>query len=101
MTDERAEEEEENVIRSKNPDRDSISDRSYSYRQIKDLSRKIASALNKRGFKKGDVFAMFLPNLPEFPVVYFGVLQAGGVVTAANPLFTCEELAKQVKTGRR
>lgn len=40
---------------------------------------------------------MFLPNLPEFPVVYFGVLQAGGVVTAANPLFTCEELAKQVK----
>lgn len=40
---------------------------------------------------------MFLPNLPEFPIVYFGVLQAGGVITAANPLFTTEELAKQLK----
>ena len=40
---------------------------------------------------------MFLPNLPEFPIIYFGVLKAGGVVTAANPLFTTEELAKQLK----
>lgn len=40
---------------------------------------------------------MFLPNLPEFPLVFFGVLQAGGIVTAANPLFTTEELAKQLK----
>lgn len=45
----------------------------------------------------GDVFALFLPNVPQFPVVYFGVLQAGGVVTSANPLFTTEELAKQLK----
>lgn len=64
---------------------------------MKDLSKIIASALNKRGLKKGDVFAMFLPNLPEFPLVFFGVLQAGGIVTAANPLFTTEELAKQLK----
>ena len=40
---------------------------------------------------------MFLPNLPEFPIVFFGVLQAGGVITAANQLFTNEELAKQLK----
>jgi len=64
---------------------------------VKDLSKIVASALNKRGLEKGDVFAMFLPNLPEFPLVFFGVLQAGGIVTAANPLFTTEELAKQLK----
>lgn len=77
--------------------KDCVSERSYSFRQLKDLSRRCASALNKRGFKKGDVFALFLPNLPEFPIVYFGVLQAGGVITSANPLFTTEELAKQLK----
>ena len=76
---------------------DSVTSRSYSFQQVKDLSRRCASALNKRGFKKGDVFALFLPNVPQFPVVYFGVLQAGGVVTSANPLFTTEELAKQLK----
>ena len=76
---------------------DSVTDRSYSFRELKDLSRRCASALNKRGLKKGDVFALFLPNLPEFPIVYFGVLQAGGVITSANPLFTTEELAKQLK----
>ena len=77
--------------------RDCITDRTYSFRELKDLSRRCASALHKRGFKKGDVFALFLPNLPEFPIIYFGVLQAGGVITSANPLFTTEELAKQLK----
>lgn len=77
--------------------KDSANERSYSFRELKDLSGRCASALNKRGFKKGEVFALFLPNLPEFPIVYFGVLQAGGVITSANPLFTTEELATQLK----
>ncbi|XP_029207684.2 surfactin synthase subunit 1-like [Acropora millepora] len=76
---------------------DCVTKRSYSFREIKVLSRKCASGLSKKGFQKGDVFALFLPNLPEFPIAFFGVLQAGGVVTAANPLFTTEELAKQLK----
>ncbi|XP_015755198.1 PREDICTED: 4-coumarate--CoA ligase-like [Acropora digitifera] len=76
---------------------DCVTKRSYSFREIKVLSRKCASGLSKKGFQKGDVFALFLPNLPEFPIAFFGVLQAGGVVTSANPLFTTEELAKQLK----
>lgn len=119
---EKEEEEEENVLKSKYEDvdipemswtefvfqhfdkygdrmaiKDSATEKSYTFREIRDLSRSFASGLIKKGFKKGDVFALFLPNLPEYPIVFFGILKAGGVVTSANPLFTTEELAKQLK----
>ena len=64
---------------------------------MKDLSRKLASALSKRGIKKGDVIAIFAPNVPEYAIVFLGVLQTGGVVTGVNPLFTSDELTNQLK----
>ena len=70
---------------------------SYTYPQVKDLSRKFASALGKRGIIKGDVVAIFSPNVPEFAIVLLGILQVGGVVTGVNPHFTCQELTNQLK----
>jgi acyl-CoA synthetase (AMP-forming)/AMP-acid ligase II len=45
---------------------------------------------------KGDVFAMYCPNLPEYAVAVHGVVMLGGVVTTANPLYTANELAYQL-----
>ena len=59
--------------------------------------RKLGSALTKRGFKKGDVFALYLPNVPEYPILFFGVVALGGVVTTLNPAFTEKEIAYQLK----
>ena len=41
-----------------------------------------------RGFGRGDVLALHLPNLPEFPLALHAGLRAGGIVTPASPLFT-------------
>ena len=64
---------------------------------MKELSRKLASALCKRGINKGDVIAIFAPNVPEYAIVFLGALQTGGVVTGVNPLFTSDELTSQLK----
>jgi len=71
--------------------------RKYTFSQVKDLSIKLASALSKRGIKKGDVIAIFAPNVPEYAIVFLGALQMGGVVTGVNPLFTSDELTNQLK----
>ena len=57
----------------------------------------MGSALTKRGFKKGDVFALYLPNVPEYPIVFFGVIALGGIVTTLNPTFTEKEISYQLK----
>jgi long-chain acyl-CoA synthetase len=48
------------------------------------------------GVKKGDRVGIFMPNTPQFVMVYFGILKAGGVVVATNPLYTPPEIEYQV-----
>jgi len=35
----------------------------------------------KKGFKQGDVFAIYLPNVPEYPIIFYGVGFIGGIST--------------------
>ena len=67
-----------------------------TYAELNENSRCFAASLQTRGFVKGDVFAIFLPNSPEFAVAFFGVGMAGGVATTANPLYTARELSHQL-----
>jgi len=59
-------------------------------------ARAIAAGLAARGFGKGDVFALYLPNVPEYPIAYHGIALTGGSSTTVNPLYTAEELAFQL-----
>lgn len=43
------------------------------------------------------MIAIFAPNVPEFAIIFLGVLQMGGVVTGVNPFFTCAELTNQLR----
>ena len=61
------------------------------------LTPKFGSALLKRGFTKGDTFAICLPNVPEYPIVYFGVAFIGGIVTSMNPQNSPREIAHQLR----
>lgn len=70
--------------------------RSYTYADVEKFIQKIGSALNKRGFRKGDVFAIISPNIPEYTIMYLGIAAIGGIITTANPLYTAEELARQL-----
>ena len=43
------------------------------------------------------MIAIFAPNVPEYAIVFLGALQMGAVVTGVNPLFTSDELTKQLR----
>ncbi|HMD06339.1 MAG TPA: AMP-binding protein [Candidatus Acidoferrum sp.] len=76
---------------------DAETDRILTYGELaRDVCR-VAGALAARGMRKGDVFALMLPNVPEFATAFFGVLAAGGVITTVNPLYTPDEIAHQLE----
>jgi long-chain acyl-CoA synthetase len=66
-----------------------------SYKEMNDRTDRIAAALADMGVKKGDRVGIFMPNTPQFVEAYFGILKAGGVVVAINPLYTPPEIAHQ------
>jgi long-chain acyl-CoA synthetase len=68
-----------------------------SYRELNDAADAVAAALAANGFKKGDRAVLYMPNLPQFVVIYYGILKAGGIVIATNPLYTERELQHQLK----
>jgi long-chain acyl-CoA synthetase len=71
--------------------------RSITYRELDELSQAFAAWLqNVAGAKKGDRFAIMLPNLLQYPIAMFGALRAGLVVVNTNPLYTAPELEHQL-----
>jgi long-chain acyl-CoA synthetase len=64
-----------------------------SYRALDTASARVAGLLAQRGVEPGDRVGLMLPNVPEFAVVYFGVLRAGAVVVPINPLLKEREVA--------
>ena len=73
-----------------------FNDASRTYSQVKDTADRIANFLVSRGIQKGDRVAIFLPNLPHYPAIFFGILKAGAVCVTCNPLYTANELNYQL-----
>ena len=67
-----------------------------TYAQLDVLSNQFAHALATLDVKKGDRVALFMPNVPQFVVAYFGVLKAGAAVTAISPLHREREVEYQL-----
>ena len=76
---------------------DGPSGRTLTYAQLAGGIKAVAAGLHKRGFSKGDVLCIYSPNVPEYAVAFHAVSLVGGVVTTANPLYTADELAHQLK----
>ncbi|MBW2609441.1 MAG: long-chain fatty acid--CoA ligase [Deltaproteobacteria bacterium] len=68
-----------------------------SFGQVKDTADRIANFLVSRGIKQGDRIAIFLPNLPHYPAIFFSILKAGGVCVTCNPLYKPSELNFQLQ----
>ena len=78
---------------------DAASGRRLTFGQVTGGAQKVAAGLAARGFGKGgkgDVFAIYCPNLPEFALALYGALLAGGTVTTVNTLYTVDELTFQL-----
>jgi len=77
------------------PDRPAIrlDDTIITYAQLDDLSARAAGWLLGRGLQPGDAVGLMTPNVPHFPVFYYGVLRAGGAIVPMNPLLKAREVA--------
>src|ERR1700733_2030291 len=59
-------------------------DRRYTYREMGQRVRRLASALLGAGLEKGDRVAVIAPNIPALLEAHYGVPAAGGVLVAIN-----------------
>jgi long-chain acyl-CoA synthetase len=77
------------------PDRDAVvfGDTRLTYAQIDAMANQLANLLVSRGIQRGDRVALSCPNLPYFPVVYYGTLKTGAVLVPLNVLFKGREVA--------
>ncbi|MBV9416336.1 MAG: 4-coumarate--CoA ligase family protein [Solirubrobacterales bacterium] len=78
---------------------DAPSGRTITYAQLVDSVRVVAAGLDERGFRKGEVFAHYAPNMPEYAVAFHAVATVGGINTTANPQLTAGELSTQLKAS--
>ncbi len=86
----------ETVTRSaeRHPDRPALrlGDAELTYAELGDACSRLATMLRDRGMEQGDRVAIMLPNVPQFPIAYYGILRAGGVVVPMNVLLKQREI---------
>jgi long-chain acyl-CoA synthetase len=68
-----------------------------SYAQLTAMASQVAGGLRAMGIRPGDHVALLCPNLPYFPVAYFGILKAGAVVVPLNVLLRPREIAYHLR----
>eukprot|EP00696_Hemimastix_kukwesjijk_P006962 gnl/Hemi2/18837_TR6241_c0_g1_i1.p1 gnl/Hemi2/18837_TR6241_c0_g1~~gnl/Hemi2/18837_TR6241_c0_g1_i1.p1 ORF type:complete len:549 (-),score=150.89 gnl/Hemi2/18837_TR6241_c0_g1_i1:132-1748(-) len=75
---------------------DGPSGQGVKYGLLKHLIRKVACGLDRRGFRKGAVVALFTPNIPQYVPLFLGAASIGVILSPANPVYTEEELVYQL-----
>jgi long-chain acyl-CoA synthetase len=63
-----------------------------TYRELDERSSQLAHAMAERGIAAGDRIAIFLPNLPEFAIVYYAAQRLGAVPVSINAIFRSAEV---------
>ncbi|MCA9990377.1 MAG: AMP-binding protein, partial [Anaerolineales bacterium] len=68
-------------------------DTRLTYAQVNGAANQVANGLAKASVRPGDKVALSCPNLPYFPIVYYGILKAGATVVPLNVLLKPREIA--------
>ncbi|KAF7519274.1 hypothetical protein PCG10_010136 [Penicillium crustosum] len=72
--------------------------RHYTWSETEAAALKFGATLIRLwDWRKGDVLGLFSPNCIDSPAIVFGTLWSGGTISAANPAYTVDELAFQLK----
>uniref|UniRef100_I1QCJ7 4-coumarate--CoA ligase n=2 Tax=Oryza glaberrima TaxID=4538 RepID=I1QCJ7_ORYGL len=71
-----------------------------SFAGLRALSLRVARALAAAGLRRGRVALLLSPNSLHFPALSLAVLSLGAVLSAANPLLTPDELARQADDAK-
>ncbi len=67
-----------------------------TYRDVNELSDRLAAGLASLGVQKGDRVGIFMPNTPQFVISYYAAMKLGAVVVATSPLYGPKEIKHQV-----
>ncbi|HSW22825.1 MAG TPA: AMP-binding protein, partial [Burkholderiaceae bacterium] len=70
-----------------------VGERTFSFRQLDQLSSTLAAHLAKLGVRPGDRVTLYAPNSWEWIVSYYGALKAGAVINPINVMLTPAEVA--------
>jgi 4-coumarate--CoA ligase len=77
---------------------DPYTKRSYTYAQVKSTAVEFGKGLKALwDWQRGDVLALYTPNCIDTPAITWGCHWAGGILSPANPHYTVDELAFQLK----
>jgi long-chain acyl-CoA synthetase len=63
-----------------------------TYAELHEAARRMASLLQSAGVQPGDRVGLMLPNIPAFPVAFYGALCAGAIAVPMNPLLKSREV---------
>jgi long-chain acyl-CoA synthetase len=64
----------------------------FSYRKMKELIHRFATALFDLGVRDNDKVMLYVPNCPQFLIAYFGAQQIGAVPVPVSPIYTPHEI---------
>ncbi len=67
-----------------------------TYAEMDALTDRLAAGLAELGVKKGTPVGLCMANIPQFVIAFYGILKAGGVVVAFNPLYKSREIEYQL-----
>ncbi|MDO9209475.1 MAG: AMP-binding protein [Deltaproteobacteria bacterium] len=68
-----------------------------SYKKLKELIDRFATALADLGVIKGQTVALYLLNCPQYVIAYFAALKVGAKVTPISPVYTSKEVKHQLE----
>jgi len=71
--------------------------RRISYRSLREMVDRFATALAGLGVSKGDTVALYLLNCPQYVIAYFAALKVGAKVTPISPVYTSKEVKHQLE----
>ena len=70
--------------------------KAITYKTYSQYVEQFSASLQELGIKKGDRVAIHLPNCPQFPISFYAILRAGGIVVPCNPTYTPREMMHQL-----
>src|SRR5215470_12246041 len=69
-----------------------MDDLTLTYAQLREAAGRVSALLAAHGVQPGDRVGIMLPNVPAFPISFYGALAAGAVVVPMNPLLKSREI---------
>lgn len=72
-------------------------ERDISYRELNELSNRLANALATLGVGLGDAVGLYMPNIPQYAIALVALSKIGATASGVSPLMAPKEVASQLE----